>query len=162
MSTNLTDTQLDAQVELLTLGAEYGDHQLEASMRARLRDRLASAAIEGRPLRVYTGYDPTAPDLHIGHSITLRAMRRFQEFGHHVIVVVGTMTAMVGERATVPPADPGRQLMTSPAQPRAMPSRSSRSSTGPKPKSWPTASGSLRSPRQSCSKQRQCSPSSSS
>src|SRR5258708_31995153 len=66
-------------------------------MRARLGARVAVAADERRPLRVYTGYDPTAPDLHLGHSITLRAMRRFQQLGHHVIVVVGTVTAMVGD-----------------------------------------------------------------
>jgi hypothetical protein len=88
---------LDAQAEMLMHGCEFGDSQLEASMRERLRARLAEAADERRPLRVYTGYDPTAPDLHLGHSITLRAMRRFQQLGHHVIVVVGTVTAMVGD-----------------------------------------------------------------
>jgi tyrosyl-tRNA synthetase len=88
---------LDAQAEMLMHGCEFGDSQLEASMRERLRARLAKAADERRPLRVYTGYDPTAPDLHLGHSITLRAMRRFQQLGHHVIVVVGTVTAMVGD-----------------------------------------------------------------
>jgi tyrosyl-tRNA synthetase len=87
----------DAQAEMLMHGCEFGDSQLEGSMRARLRARLAVAAEEHRPLRVYTGYDPTAPDLHLGHSITLRAMRRFQQLGHHVIVVVGTVTAMVGD-----------------------------------------------------------------
>ena len=88
---------LDAQAEMLMHGCEFGDSQLEASMRERMRARLAVAAGEHRPLRVYTGYDPTAPDLHLGHSITLRAMKRFHRLGHHVIVVVGTMTAMVGD-----------------------------------------------------------------
>lgn len=88
---------LDAQAEMLMHGCEFGDSQLEASMRERLRARLAVSADEHRPLRVYTGYDPTAPDLHLGHSITLRAMQRFQQLGHHVIVVVGTVTAMVGD-----------------------------------------------------------------
>ena len=97
MPATVTDHQLDDQVETLTFGCEYGDLQLAASMRARLRDRLASATKQGRPLRVYTGYDATAPDLHLGHSITLRAMRRFQQLGHQVIVVIGTMTAMVGD-----------------------------------------------------------------
>jgi hypothetical protein len=87
----------DVQAEMLMHGCEFGDSQLEGSMRARLRARLAVAAEEHRPLRVYTGYDPTAPDLHLGHSITLRAMRRFRQLGHHVIVVVGTVTAMVGD-----------------------------------------------------------------
>ena len=87
----------DEQAGMLMEGCEFGDPQLEASMRDRLRARLAVAAGERRPLRVCTGYDPTAPDLHLGHSITLRAMKRFQRLGHHVIVVVGTMTAMAGD-----------------------------------------------------------------
>ncbi len=88
---------LGEQVQMLMRGCEFGDSKLERSMRERLWARLALGADERRPLRVYTGYDPTAPDLHLGHSITLRAMRRFQRLGHHVIVVVGTMTAMVGD-----------------------------------------------------------------
>ena len=88
---------LDGQVEMLMRGCEFEDSALERSMRERLWARLALAAGERRPLRVYTGYDPTAADLHLGHSITLRAMRRFQRLGHHVIVVVGTMTALVGD-----------------------------------------------------------------
>lgn len=91
------DQLLDDQIEMLTFGCDYGDDQLAASMRARLRERLANATEQERALRVYTGYDPTAPDLHLGHAITLRAMRRFQELGHKVIVVVGTVTAMVGD-----------------------------------------------------------------
>jgi len=66
------------QAGMLMEGCEFGDPQLEASMRDRLRARLPVAAGERRPLRVCTGYDPTAPDLHLGHSITLRAMKRFQ------------------------------------------------------------------------------------
>lgn len=97
---------LDAQAEMLMHGCEFGDSQLEASMRERLRARLAVSADEHRPLRVYTGYDPTAPDLHLGHSITLRAMQRFQQLGHHVIVVVGTVTAMVGDTSDRPAGRP--------------------------------------------------------
>jgi tyrosyl-tRNA synthetase len=78
-------------------GCEFGDAQLEAAMRDRLGRRLAEAAEARRPLRVYAGYDATAPDLHLGHSITLRRLKRFQELGHDVIVVIGTMTAMVGD-----------------------------------------------------------------
>ncbi|MGE5286268.1 MAG: hypothetical protein ACM3ML_03500 [Micromonosporaceae bacterium] len=119
---------LDDQVEMLMHGCEFGDPQLEASMRERLRGRLAVAADERRPLRVYTGYDPTAPDLHLGHAITLRAMRRFQRLGHHVIVVVGTRrrwlaTPATGRRdvrATRPPTLPRQREAT----PRG-PSRSS-------------------------------------
>ena len=83
----------DDQTEPLMDGCEFGDSQLEAAMRERLRARLG----EGRPLRVYAGYDPSAPDLHLGHSITLRKLREFQRLGHDVTVVVGTMTATIGD-----------------------------------------------------------------
>jgi tyrosyl-tRNA synthetase len=118
MPPTVTDEQLDDQVKALAYGCEYGDEQLAASMRARLRERLTSAARQGRALRVYTGYDPTAADLHLGHSITLRAMRRFQQLGHQVIVVVGTMTARVGDtsdRATGRPRGSADQISTAAA-----------------------------------------------
>jgi tyrosyl-tRNA synthetase len=108
MPATVTGRELDGQVETLTFGCEYGDRQLAASMRARLRHRLGAAAKDGRPLRVYTGYDPTAPDLHLGHSITVRAMRRFQQLGHQVIVVIGTMTAMVGDTSDRASGRPGK------------------------------------------------------
>src|SRR5436305_14744904 len=87
----------DEQVARVMAGCASGDVQLERAMRERLRGRLASAQQEDRPLRVYAGYDPSAPDLHIGHSITLRKLRQFQEFGHDVTVVIGTVTAMIGD-----------------------------------------------------------------
>ncbi len=88
---------LDDQVALLMSGCAFGDEQLERAMRERLTDRLAQAQQEGRALRVYAGYDPSAPDLHLGHSITLRKLRQFQQLGHDVRVVIGTVTAMVGD-----------------------------------------------------------------
>lgn len=66
-------------------------------MGQRLRERLAQASEGQRALRVYAGYDPSAPDLHLGHSITLRKLRQFQQLGHDVTVVLGTVTAMVGD-----------------------------------------------------------------
>ena len=119
---------LDAQAEMLMHGCEFGDSQLEASMRERLRARLAVAAGQHRPLRVYTGYDPTAPDLHLGHSITLRAMRRFQQLGHHVIMVVGTVTAMVGDTSDRAAGRPLKSAAEVPRRREATPSRPSRSS----------------------------------
>ena len=74
-------------------GSEFGDPGLRAAMEAELRARLR----EGRPLRVYAGYDPTAPDLHLGHAITLRKLRQFQDSGHDVTFLVGTFTAEVGD-----------------------------------------------------------------
>jgi tyrosyl-tRNA synthetase len=72
-----------------------------------LRLRLAEAAKEGRPLRVKLGMDPTAPDLHLGHTVVLRALKRFQDLGHTVIFLIGDMTALIGDpsgrNATRPP-----------------------------------------------------------
>ena len=58
-----------------------------------LRKRLA----EGRPLRVKAGFDPTAPDLHLGHTVLLNKLRRFQEQGHQVIFLIGDFTGMIGD-----------------------------------------------------------------
>lgn len=84
---------LDEQVEILMQGAEYGDDDLKKAMTAELRARLA----EGRPLRVYCGYDPTSTDLHLGHTITMRKLRQFQDLGHEVTFLIGSYTALVGD-----------------------------------------------------------------
>src|SRR5271156_5168070 len=60
-------------------------------------DELAAKLREGRPLRVKLGMDPTAPDLHLGHSVTLKKLRDFQRRGHTVIFLVGDFTAMIGD-----------------------------------------------------------------
>jgi tyrosyl-tRNA synthetase len=68
-----------------------------------LRERLA----ENRPLRVKAGFDPTAPDLHLGHTVLLNKMRQFQELGHEVIFLIGDFTGMIGDpsgRSTTRPA----------------------------------------------------------
>src|SRR5262249_44763265 len=58
-----------------------------------LRERLKS----GRPLRVKAGFDPTAPDLHLGHTVLLRKMKHFQDLGHTVIFLIGDMTGLIGD-----------------------------------------------------------------
>lgn len=58
-----------------------------------LRERLKS----GRPLRVKAGFDPTAPDLHLGHTVLLRKMKHFQDMGHQVIFLIGDMTGLIGD-----------------------------------------------------------------
>jgi tyrosyl-tRNA synthetase len=60
-------------------------------------DELAGKLREGRPLRIKLGMDPTAPDLHLGHSVTLKKLRDFQRRGHTVIFLVGDFTAMIGD-----------------------------------------------------------------
>ena len=62
-----------------------------------LRERLTLAKREGRSLRVKAGFDPTAPDLHLGHTVLLRKMKHFQDLGHTVIFLVGDTTAMIGD-----------------------------------------------------------------
>jgi tyrosyl-tRNA synthetase len=62
-----------------------------------LRERLAQAAQAGRPLRVKAGFDPTAPDLHLGHTVLLRKMKHFQDLGHTVIFLIGDMTSLIGD-----------------------------------------------------------------
>lgn len=88
---------LDEQVDILMSGAEYGDPATKETMRRELRARLVEAEKEGRPLRVYCGYDPRTADLHLGHTITMRKLRQFQEFGHDVTFLVGTFTSLIGD-----------------------------------------------------------------
>src|SRR6185312_10709548 len=72
-----------------------------------LKERLVQSAKTGRPLRVKAGFDPTAPDLHLGHTVLLRKMKHFQDLGHTVIFLIGDMTGMIGDptgrNATRPP-----------------------------------------------------------
>jgi tyrosyl-tRNA synthetase len=88
---------IDEQVELLMQGTEYGDDETKRSMRAELRARLIDSQKEARPLRVYCGYDPTSSDLHLGHTITMRKLRQFQDLGHTVTFLIGGYTALVGD-----------------------------------------------------------------
>jgi len=78
----------------------------EAELRAKLEKSLAS----GTPLRVKAGFDPTAPDLHLGHTVLLRKLKHFQDLGHTVIFLVGDFTGMIGDpsgrSATRPPLSP--------------------------------------------------------
>lgn len=62
-----------------------------------LRERLVQAAQAVRPLRVKAGFDPTAPDLHLGHTVLLRKMKHFQDLGHTVIFLIGDMTSLIGD-----------------------------------------------------------------
>jgi tyrosyl-tRNA synthetase len=65
--------------------------------RKELEDRVAESIRTGRPLRVKFGMDPTSPDLHVGHSVPLRKLRAMQQLGHHIVLIVGDATAMVGD-----------------------------------------------------------------
>jgi tyrosyl-tRNA synthetase len=82
---------VDEQLELLGRGA------VDLVEEGQLRSKLERAASTGTPLLVKTGFDPTAPDLHLGHTVLLRKMRHFQELGHRVVFLIGDFTAMIGD-----------------------------------------------------------------
>ncbi|HRI66621.1 MAG TPA: tyrosine--tRNA ligase [Polyangium sp.] len=77
----------ERQIEILSRGV------VDFHVRADLVERLS----ENRPLRIKAGFDPTRPDLHVGHTVLMQKMRAFQELGHQVIFLVGDFTAMVGD-----------------------------------------------------------------
>jgi tyrosyl-tRNA synthetase len=79
------------QIALITRGV------VDLHVRTELEERLTDAARTGKPLRVKAGFDPTRPDLHIGHTVLLEKLRHFQELGHTAILLVGDFTAMVGD-----------------------------------------------------------------
>jgi tyrosyl-tRNA synthetase len=88
---------IDEQVELLMQGTEYGDEELKRAMQKELRERLLEAQKEGRPLRVYCGFDPRTSDLHLGHTVPMRKLRQFQQLGHEVIFLIGNYTSLIGD-----------------------------------------------------------------
>jgi tyrosyl-tRNA synthetase len=82
---------VDEQIAVITRGA------VDVHVRSELEQRLQKARETGKPLRVKAGFDPTRPDLHIGHAVLMAKMRQFQDLGHQVILLVGEFTAMVGD-----------------------------------------------------------------
>src|SRR5690554_548019 len=88
---------VEEQLALIKRGAD------EILVEAELVDKLR----RGKPLRVKAGFDPTAPDLHLGHTVLINKLRQFQELGHHVIFLIGDFTGMIGDpsgkSATRPP-----------------------------------------------------------
>lgn len=88
---------IESQMALIKRGAD------ELLIEAELVEKLKT----GRPLRVKAGFDPTAPDLHLGHTVLINKLRHFQELGHHVMFLIGDFTGMIGDptgkNATRPP-----------------------------------------------------------
>ncbi len=83
--------QLKEQIEIIRRNA------VDILPEGELERKLEKAVREGRPLRVKQGFDPTAPDIHLGHTVGLRKLRQFQDLGHTVVVIVGDYTALVGD-----------------------------------------------------------------
>jgi tyrosyl-tRNA synthetase len=82
---------IDEQVGYLTKGC------VDVVRATELRGKLERAQNAGRPLVVKVGFDPTAPDLHLGHTVLIRKMKHFQDLGHTVVYVVGSFTALIGD-----------------------------------------------------------------
>lgn len=82
---------VDEQMDLLQKGAA------EIIRVADLKERLEESRKTGRPLRVKAGFDPTSPDLHLGHTVLMRKLRHFQQLGHTVIFLVGDFTSLIGD-----------------------------------------------------------------
>jgi len=88
---------IDEQVTYLMQGTAYGDETLAQTMAQELRERLIEAQNANRPLKVYCGYDPRKADLHLGHTVTMRKLRQFQELGHEVTFLIGNYTSLIGD-----------------------------------------------------------------
>ncbi|MEK6556582.1 MAG: tyrosine--tRNA ligase [Bdellovibrionota bacterium] len=85
--------KLSAEEQLKELKKGTVDCISEVELLAKLKESVAKS----KPLRIKAGFDPSRPDLHIGHTVLLNKMRQFQEFGHHVIFLIGDFTAMIGD-----------------------------------------------------------------
>jgi tyrosyl-tRNA synthetase len=82
---------VDEQLDLLHKGAA------EIIRLSELRERLEDSRKTGRPLRIKAGFDPTAPDLHLGHTVLMRKLRHFQQLGHTAIFMIGDCTSLIGD-----------------------------------------------------------------
>lgn len=88
---------VEEQMRILMRGVDFGDAQTTVNMERELRARLQESYESGAPLRIYCGYDPSSPDLHLGHTISMRKLRQFQDLGHDVTFLIGSFTSMVGD-----------------------------------------------------------------
>ena len=88
---------VEEQLDLITKGAAEVIPPVEAGAPDALRARLEDSRRTGIPLRIKAGFDPTAPDLHLGHTVLMRKLKHFQDLGHQVIFLVGDSTALIGD-----------------------------------------------------------------
>jgi tyrosyl-tRNA synthetase len=82
---------VDEQIEYVRKGAA------EIIRESDLREKMERAAKSGKPMRVKAGFDPTAPDLHLGHTVLIRKLKHFQDLGHLVVFIIGDFTGMIGD-----------------------------------------------------------------
>ncbi|NMC64530.1 MAG: tyrosine--tRNA ligase, partial [Acidobacteria bacterium] len=95
---------VEEQMKLLKKGA------VDIIQEEDLRKKLEKLRKENKPLKVKAGFDPTAPDIHLGHTVLLRKMKHFQELGHEVVFLIGDFTGLIG--------DPSGRSATRPAMSR--------------------------------------------
>src|SRR4051812_48625884 len=79
------------QLEIIRRGA------VEVLVEAELLAKLEKSVTTGIPLKVKAGFDPTAPDLHLGHTVLIQKMRQFQQLGHEIYFLIGDFTGMIGD-----------------------------------------------------------------
>src|SRR5438093_6155174 len=91
MSPKSKNAEIERQLEVIRSGVE------ELIPEVELIRKLERSIASRKPLRIKQGFDPTAPDIHLGHTIGLRKLRQFQELGHQVVLIVGSYTALVGD-----------------------------------------------------------------
>ena len=88
---------VDEQLDLISKGAAEIIPAAGATDATALRARLQRSIDTGVPMRIKAGFDPTAPDLHLGHTVLIRKLRHFQQLGHTVIFLIGDATALIGD-----------------------------------------------------------------
>ena len=91
----MANSELRRQIDLIVRGT------VEVIQLGELEERLSLSLKEKRPLRVKAGFDPTAPDLHLGHTVLIQKLKHFQDLGHEVIFLIGDFTGMIGDPSGV-------------------------------------------------------------
>lgn len=91
LSENVNMIDIEEQIRIISRGVQ------DILPEKELGEKLKKSAREGRPLRVKAGFDPTAPDIHLGHTVLIHKMRQFQDLGHEVIFLIGDFTGMIGD-----------------------------------------------------------------
>jgi tyrosyl-tRNA synthetase len=91
----MATSELDRQLELILRGT------VEVIQPDELKAKLSESLKEQRPLRIKAGFDPTAPDLHLGHTVLIQKLKHFQDLGHQVIFLIGDFTGMIGDPSGV-------------------------------------------------------------
>ena len=84
-------SELSRQLDLILRGA------VEVIQQTELESKLTRSIKEHRPLRIKAGFDPTAPDLHLGHTVLIHKLKHFQDLGHQVIFLIGDFTGLIGD-----------------------------------------------------------------